>query len=56
MKHKGIKQILRKQVKNKVDVLWQHNKNLTEFVMIYKEFDNSFKYTPKQLLNKLNNK
>ena len=50
MKNKGIKQILKKQIKNDVDVLWKHNKKLNKFIMIYEDFDNRVKYTPKQLL------
>tara|TARA_Y100001972_G_scaffold25719_1_gene31297 strand:- start:58 stop:228 length:171 start_codon:yes stop_codon:yes gene_type:complete len=56
MKNKGIKQILKKQIKNEVDVLWKHNKKLNKFIMIYEDFDDRAKYTPKQLLKKLNKK
>lgn len=56
MHYKGIKSILRSNIKNKVDALWTWKKGLDEeFTMIYKNYNNSLPiYTAQQLLEILN--
>jgi len=56
MHYKGIKSILRSNIKNKVDALWTWKKGLDEeFTMIYKNYNNSLpSYTAQQLLEILN--
>tara|TARA_R100001594_G_scaffold150201_1_gene210501 strand:+ start:562 stop:735 length:174 start_codon:yes stop_codon:yes gene_type:complete len=55
MKYNNIKNILRRQIKNNVRVLWTHNENINEFIMIYKNYNDKLPiFTPQQLLDKLN--
>tara|TARA_R100000781_G_scaffold114664_1_gene86069 strand:+ start:1655 stop:1828 length:174 start_codon:yes stop_codon:yes gene_type:complete len=55
MKYNNIKNILRRQIKNNVRVLWAHNENINEFIMIYKNYNDKLPiFTPQQLLDKLN--
>ena len=55
MKYINIKNILKKQVENRVQTFWTFNKDEQEFTQIYKNYSNELKiYTHQQLLNKLN--
>lgn len=55
MKYNNIKTILRKQIETAVKTFWTFNEEQKEFTQIYKNYNNNLTiYTPKQLLNKLN--
>jgi len=54
MKYKGIKKILRKQIEENKNLLWQWDKDNNNFICIYHTVDNTIPiYTPIQLLNVL---
>jgi len=56
MKYTTIKHILRGHINKGLKTLWTYNETLNEFKCIYKQYDNGLTiYTPKQLLDKLNN-
>ena len=53
--YKGIKQVLRNNIKSGVKVLWTWNKETNHFTQIYKDYSDGLTiYTPTQLLNTLN--
>ena len=55
MKYNNIKNILKKQIDNRVKTFWTFNIELQEFTQIYKSYNDELKiYTPQQLLDKLN--
>ena len=50
-----MKNILKKQIENKVEAFWVFNEHNKEFIMIHKIINNNLKiYTAKQLLEYLN--
>jgi|21_taG_2_1085346.scaffolds.fasta_scaffold00245_16 hypothetical protein len=55
--YKNIKSILRKQIKNKLNVLWTWDKGKDEtFTMIYNNYGSDLTiYTPTQLLKEIEN-
>ena len=56
MKYTNIKNILKRQVENNVKTFWTFDEEEQIFTQIYKNYSNRLHiYTPKQLLDKLNN-
>ena len=54
MKYNNIRNILKKQVDNKVKSFWTFNEDEKEFTQIYTNYTNELKiYTPQQLLDYL---
>ncbi len=55
MKYTNIKKILKQQIDKDVKTFWVFDENNKEFIQIYEMYSNKLTiYTPKQLLNKLN--
>jgi len=54
MKYKGIKAVLRSNIKSGVKVLWTWDEAANHFTQIYKAYSDGLTiYTPIQLLNRL---
>jgi len=54
MKYNTIKNILRRNIKDGLNVLWTWDKNGKNFTMIYKNYSDDLPiYTPSQLLGKI---
>ena len=56
MKYNKIKRILRNQVENNVQALWNFDEENKEFIYVFKRYNDELQiYTPQQLLDKLEN-
>ena len=54
MKYNNIKKILRNQIENNIQALWNFDEDKKEFVNIFKRYNDELQiYTPQQLIDKL---